>query len=30
MSDLVKVLNEYFNYDVLEFDVHHGCHSFLL
>lgn len=30
MSDLVKILNEDFNHDVLEFDVHHGCHSFLL
>lgn len=30
MRNLVKVLNEYFNHNVLEFNVHHGCHSFLL
>lgn len=30
MRDLVKILYEDFNHDVLEFDVHHGCHSFLL
>lgn len=29
-SNLGKVFNEYFNDDVLEFDVHHGCHGFLL
>lgn len=30
MRDLVKILYEDFNHDVLEFDVHHGRHSFLL